>query len=55
MSNVQNNETKASAAAPKHRAAPDGKSQLPDSLTDFPAPGGGGGGDGGTPNGPAPK
>jgi hypothetical protein len=55
MSNIQNNETKAGAAAAKHRPAPDGKSQLPNSLPDFPAPGTGGGGDPGPTSGPAPK
>ncbi len=55
MSNVQNNETKAGVAPLKHHAAPDGKSQLPDSLPDFPAPAGGGGGDSGPTSGPAPK
>lgn len=55
MSNAQSNETKASAAPSKHRSAPDGKSALPDSLPDFPAPGGGGGGEGGPTGGPAPK
>lgn len=45
MSNPQNNETKASAASSKHSPAPDGKSQLPSSLPDFPTPVGGGGTD----------
>jgi hypothetical protein len=55
MSNVQNNETKAAAAPSKHAPAPDGKSQLPDSLPDFPAPGGSGGTDSGPSSAPAPK
>jgi len=55
MSNTQNNEPKASVAPSKHSQAPDGKSQLPRSLPDFPAPGTGGGTDGGPTSGPAPK
>lgn len=55
MSNIQNNETKAGAAPSKHPVAPDGKSRLPDSLQDFPAPGTGGGTDSGPTSGPAPK
>jgi hypothetical protein len=55
MSNVPNNETKAGAAPSKQPVAPDGKSRLPDSLTDFPAPGTGGGGDSGPSGAPAPK
>jgi hypothetical protein len=54
MSNSQKNEPKASVAPSKQPVAPDGKSRLPDSLTDFPAPGGSGG-DGGPTSGPAPK
>lgn len=55
MSNTQDNKTKAGVAAAKHHPARDGKSQLPDSLPDFPAPGGSGGGDSGPTSGPAPK
>lgn len=55
MSNAQNNETKAVAAPSKHAPAPDGKSKLPDTLPDFPAPGTGGGTDSGPTSGPAPK
>jgi hypothetical protein len=55
MSNVQKNETKAGMAPSKDRVAPDGKSQLPDTLPDFPTPVGGGGGDGGPTGSPAPK
>ena len=55
MSNVQDNETKAVVTPPQNRVAPDGQSQLPDALTDFPAPGGGGGGDPGSTSAPAPK
>ena len=55
MSNIQNNENKAGAAQSKRPIAPDGKSPLPDSLQDSPAPGTGGGGDSGPTSGPAPK
>jgi hypothetical protein len=44
MSNAKHNETKA-ASPPKHPIAPDGRSELPKSNTDFPTPTGGGGGD----------
>lgn len=54
MSNVQNN-NKAAAAPSKHSPAPDGKSRLPNSLPDFPAPGTGGGTDPGSPSEPSPK
>lgn len=55
MSNSQNNDTKLSATQPKPSPVPDGKSQLPDVLPDFPTPTSGGGGDGGPTSGPAPK
>lgn len=52
MSNTQNNETKATAVQPKHSSAPDGKSELPTGLPDFPATGNG---DSGPSSGPMPK
>ena len=50
MSNAQKNETKASAQPPQS-SAPDGKSQLPTGLPDFPV----NPNDPGPSNGPVPK
>lgn len=52
MSNHQSDETKATATQSKQPSAPDGKSKLPDVLTDFPNPGTG---DSGPSSGPMPK
>ena len=51
MSNAKNNEIKATAVPPRH-PAPDGKSQLPDTLPDFP---GSKDNDSGPTSGPMPK
>ena len=47
MSTTQDNEAKATQPRPQQPIAPDGKSDLPVQLPDYPPPTSGGGGDSG--------